>query len=174
MIAAVRRGAIAAVACLVSVSGCGRSQSATNVRAITRCISLYAKTRTEPNHFEATYEASSDATRVNWEGPVYPPLPKTELNFDGSGVASYVYRYRVGHVSWSAWQRTKGPEHPEFVVARARPGTHITVEVIATDDAGRTHRLVHASLTSSNPEKAGEVAQGRIGEECGEVSMNPE
>lgn len=162
------------MACLVSVCGCGRSQSAANARAITRCIGAYAKTRTEPSHFEATYEASSNATRVSWEGPVYPPLPKTQLNFDGSGVASYLYRYHVGHVSWSAWQRTKGPEHPEFVVAPARLGIHITVEVIATDVAGRAHRLVHASLTSSNPERAGEVAEGRIGEECGEVGMSPE
>jgi hypothetical protein len=154
--------------------GCGGSLSAKNAGAIAKCISGYAKTRTEPSHFEATYEASSDATRVTWEGPVYPPLPKTELNIDGSGVASYVYRYRTRHTYWSAWKRTKGPEHPEFVFAPARLGTHLTVEVIATDDAGHAHRLVHASLTSSEPETAGEATSARIGEECGEATMYPE
>jgi hypothetical protein len=170
----VRRAAIAAVVCLVSVSGCGNGQSTASARAIANCIRGFARTRTEPNHFEATYEAPAKATRVSWEGPVYPPLPKIELNFEGSGVARYVYRYRVGNVSWSTWQSTEGPDHPEFVLPRAPLGTHIAVEVIATDDAGRAHRAVRAFVTSMEPEKAGEVVHGRIGEECGEARMYPE
>jgi hypothetical protein len=169
-----RRGAIAAIASVIALGGCGQSQSAASARAVANCIRAFARTRTEPNHFEATYEASANATTVSWEGPVYPPLPKTELNFEGSGVAGYVYRYHVGNASWSAWQRTKGPDRPEFVLPRARLGTHIAVEVIATDDAGRAHRAVRASVTSAEPEKAGEVVHGRIGEECGEVRMYPE
>lgn len=169
-----RRGAIAAIACVISLSGCGQSQSAASSRSVANCIRGFARTRTEPNHFEATYEASAKATTVSWEGPVYSPLPKTELNFEGSGVARYVYRYRVGNVSWSAWRSTEGPDQPAFVVPRARPGTHIAVEVIATDDAGHAHHAVRASVTSGEPEEAGEVTHGRIGEECGEARMYPE
>jgi len=169
----VRRGAITAIACVITLSGCGQGQGAASARAVANCIRGFARTRTEPNHIEATYEAPVEATTVSWEGPVYPPLPKTELNFEGSGVARYAYRYRVGRASWSAWQTT-GPALPDFVVPRARLGTHIAVEVIVTDDAGRTHPAVRASVTSMEPEKAGEVAYGRIGEECGEAKMYPE
>jgi hypothetical protein len=75
------------------------------------------------------------------------PLPKTELNLLGSGVASYAYRYRVGDGPWSTWQKTKGPEDPEFVLAQTKLGARIAAEVIASAD---------------------------VGEECGEVAMYPE
>ena len=169
---AVRR-AIVFLACLISLGGCGRSATSAS---ITRCITHYARTRTEPSHFSATYEASTDATTVSWNGPVYPPLPKTELNLLGSGVASYAYRYRVGDGRWSTWQKTKGPEDPEFVLAQTKLGARVAAEVIATDDAGHRHPPVDASLRSEEPETAAEAEapSADVGEECGEVAMYPE
>src|SRR5207302_1217865 len=89
------RGATAAAAVLVCLSGCGASQSKEDAETA-RCIQQYARTRTEPSHFAASWEGSiPHATTVSWEGPVWPPLPKTQLEGNGSGVASYRYRYRL-------------------------------------------------------------------------------
>jgi len=167
-----RRLGILAVACLISLSGCGRSAASA---AIENCIRHYAKTRTEPNHFDAVYERSTHVTTVGWEGPVYPPLPTTELNYLGSGVASYDYRYRLDRGSWSVWQRTEGPWSPQFTIAPGGNNARITVEVKAKDLSGRTHRPVLAVVTAREPHwHASDLEAEDPAGECGEARMYPE
>jgi hypothetical protein len=170
--AAVHRGAIAIFACLLILSGCGGNRS-TNA-SVERCINGFAKTRTQPNHFAAAYEASSKTTEVRWEGPVYPPLPKTELNYTGSGVASYSYRYRLGNNAWSGWHKTKSPKHPGFTITTTKDRGLVTVEVRTIDDAGHMHHAVYASLTpsKSKPVTVTEAATySSETEECGEAPL---
>ena len=148
-----------------SVIAVGASQS------IKKCIQHYARTRKEPNSFEATYEGiAPDATAVSWQGPVWPPLPRSELTSTGSGVASYRYRYHVSDAAWSVWKRTKA-ERPFFDLPGVTLGTHIDVEVIAIDDGGRAHRPVRASLTSLEPIKVDELPGGEA-EECSEQPIS--
>jgi hypothetical protein len=159
------------VACLLILSGCGGSSTSASIE---RCIKDYAKTRTKPNHFAAAFEASSKTTAVSWEGPVYPALPKNELNYVGSGVASYSYRYRLGNSPWSGWHKTKSPDDPRFTIASTKDGARIAVEVATTDDADHTHHPVHAFLTASEPKVTiAEAVTDREGEDCGEAPLYP-
>lgn len=154
------------------LSGCSESRSTS--ASVERCIKGYAKTRRQPNHFAAEYGASSKTTEVRWEGPVYPPLPKTELNYTGSGVASYSYRYRLGNNAWSEWHKTKSPKDPGFTITTTKDRARVTVEVRTVDDVGHMHHAVYASLPPSKSKPvtdAEAVTYNSEIEECGEAPL---
>lgn len=167
-----RQWTIAIFACVLGLSGCGGSSTSASSE---RCIRHYAETRTAPNHFGAEYEPSTNTTVVGWEGPVYRPLPKKELNYLGSGVASYSYRYRLDNGTWSGWHKTKSPENPQFMIAHTKDGARVAVEVATTDDAGDKHPPVHVQLTASESKITVAQAVTDTGsEECGEAPMYPD
>jgi hypothetical protein len=76
------------------------------------------------------------------------------------------YRFHGG--SWSAWHST-APWNPGFTIAPAKAGARITVEVKATDVAGRTHAPVFAVVTANRPRWTSEGQDP--GGECGEVAI---
>lgn len=104
---------------------------------------------------------------------MYPPLPKTELNYTGSGVASYSYRYRLGNNAWSRWHKTS-PKDPGFKITTAKDKAQVTVEVRTVDDASHMHHAVYASLTPSKSKPvtvAEAVTYHSEIEECGEAPL---
>ena len=96
-----------------------------------------------------------------------PEYPGT----DGSGVAGYRYRYRLGAGSWTAWQRTKTPG---FVLLHARKGEKLDLYVQPIDDAGVPRKPGRAILTVRGPTLTPDNPGGSEPGEYGKAELKPE
>jgi hypothetical protein len=112
-------GALALVA--VVIAGCGTAARGGTEGSSEAALRRHAvAVRTKPLWLDAMFEGEGGRTTVSWIGPIYPPAPREYPGTDGSGVAGYRYRYRIGDGGWTAWQRTKKPALSSYTCTRGR------------------------------------------------------
>jgi hypothetical protein len=127
--------------------------------------------RTKPLWLDAFFESEGGRTSVSWIGPIYPPAPLSYPGSEGSGVASYRYRYRLGKGTWSVWQTTK---KPGFVLLHTHKGEKLDLFVRPTDDAGKLREPASALLTIAGPTLTAANPGGEEPGEYGKAELKPE
>jgi hypothetical protein len=156
----------------VVIAGCG---SATHGGAGNKSEAALRRhavaVRTKPLSLDAMFEGDGGRTSVSWIGPIYPPAPLECPGTDGSGVAGYRYRYRLGDGRWTAWQRTK---QPGFVLFHTHKGEKLDLYVQPIDDAGVLRKPASAILTVRGPTLTAENPGGSEPGEYGKAELKPE
>lgn len=114
---------------------------------------------TQPKAIVARFESEEEEnTYVTWVNSSDPPFSN---GYPGSGVASYIYRYKLGSGSWSPWLSTS---NPAFGLEGTTEGESIWVAVAAKDAAGNTsptaYAKLHSVVSSLTPENIGEASPG--------------
>jgi hypothetical protein len=170
-----RGASLAAAALLLGLAGCGGSPHAAAEEAAEEAAEARERrhavaVRTKPLWLDAVYEGKG-RTSVSWIGPIYPPAPRRDPGPQGSGVAAYRYRYRLGASRSSVAGTTR---NPGFVLEHTREGEHLRLRVQPVDDSGARRQAAHARLTISRskltPDNPGKSEPG----EYGKVEMYPE
>jgi hypothetical protein len=162
---------VAAVLLLTVLAGCGGSphagaEAAAEARERRRAVAV----RNRPLQLDATFEGHGQ-TSVSWVGPIYPPAPKEYPGPQGSGVAAYRYRYRLG----SGRSPVSGTTtKPGFVLAHTHQGERLGLYVQPLDDAGARRRAARAVLTITRSRLTPDDPGGAEPGEYGKVEMYPE
>jgi hypothetical protein len=163
-------GALALVA--VVFAGCGTVARGGGEGSSEAALRRHAvAVRTKPLWLDAMFEGEGGRSTVSWVGPIYPPAPREYPGTDGSGVAGYRYRYRIGDGRWTAWQKTKTPG---FVLLHTHKGEKIDLYVQPIDDAGVPRKPASAILTVRGPTLTAENPGGSEPGEYGKAELKPE
>jgi hypothetical protein len=163
-------GALALVA--VAVAGCGTpAHGGTEDKAEAALRRHAVAVRTKPLWLDAMFEGEGGRSTVSWIGPIYPPAPLEYPGTDGSGVAGYRYRYRIGHSRWTGWLKTK---KPGFVLLHTHKGEKLDLYVQPIDDAGVPRKPASAILTVRGPTLTPDNPGGSEPGEYGKVELKPE
>lgn len=163
-------GALALVA--VVIAGCGSTARGGEGDKAEAALRRHAvAVRAKPLWLDAMFEGEGGRTSVSWIGPIYPPAPLEYPGTDGSGVAGYRYRYRLGDGRWTAWQQTK---QPGFVLLHTHKGEKLDLYVQPIDDAGVPRKPARAILTVRGPTLTAENPGGSEPGEYGKAELKPE
>jgi hypothetical protein len=163
-------GALVLVA--VVIAGCGAAAHGVAGDSSEAALRRHAvAVRTKPLELDAMFEGGGGRTSVSWIGPIYPPAPLEYPGTDGSGVAGYRYRYRIGEGRWTAWRKTK---QPGFVLLHTHKGEKIDLYVQPIDDAGVLRKPARAILTVRGPTLTPDNPGGAEPGEYGKAELQPE
>ena len=163
-------GALVLVA--VVIAGCGAAARGGAEGSSEAALRRHAvAVRTKPLWLDAMFEGEGGRSTVSWIGPIYPPAPREYPGTDGSGVAGYRYRYRIGDGSWTGWQKTK---KPGFLLLHTHKGEKIDLYVQPIDDAGVPREPASAILTVAGPTLTPDNPGGSEPGEYGRAELEPE
>lgn len=163
-------GSLALVA--VVIAGCGTVRhGGAEDRAEAALRRNAVAVRTKPLELDAVFEGEGGRTSVSWLAPIYPPAPREYPGLEGSGVAGYRYRYRLGGGSWTALQSSK---MPGFVLLHTHEGEKLDLFVQPVDDAGILGKPASAVLTISRTTLTADNPGGSEPGEYGKAELKPE
>ncbi len=156
---------------LATLAACGGSPHAAAEEAAEARERRHAvAVRSRPLGLDALYEGKG-RTSVSWIGPIYAPAPKEYPGSEGSGVAAYRCRFRLGSSRSSVLLTTK---KPGFVLEHTHQGERLRLYVQPIDDAGTRRQSAQAALairgSTLTPDNPGTSDPG----EYGKVEMYPE
>jgi hypothetical protein len=161
-----------AVLVATALAGCGTATSPSREGRGEAAQRRHAvAVRTKPLWLDAFFEGEGGRTSMSWIGPIYPPAPLSYPGSEGSGVADYRYRYRLGSGAWSAWQTTK---KPGFVLLHTHKGEKIDLFVQPIDNAGKPREPASALLTITGPTLTADNPGGSEPGEYGKAELKPE
>jgi hypothetical protein len=114
---------------------------------------------TQPKGIVARFESEEEEnTYVTW---VNSSDASFSNGYPGTGVTSYIYRFRLDTEPWSAWMSTP---NPAFGLEGTTEGESISVAVAAKDAAGNVSPIafaqLHSVVSELTPENIGEAAPG--------------